>query len=254
MEIKYITIDKIVANKEQPRMYFDDEKIAMLAESIKQYGVLQPIIIKEDGELYKIIAGERRFRASVIAGLKEVPVIIKDADRYDTSRIAIVENLQREDLSAIEEAYAYQTLIRDYELTQSEVSKAVNKKPSTISNKLRLLKLDREVQEAIKVGKISERHGRALLSVDATEQKKMLAQIIDEEMTVSATEKKIKSRVKKRSNKSRVSKMVVSKDFKLAQNTIKQAVSLIEKTGANVDYQEVIAEDEVQFVIKVTKE
>lgn len=251
MEVKFIEISNIKANENQPRKHFDDEKIAQLSESISQFGVLQPIIVKEVGNGYEIIAGERRYRASLLANLKEVPVIVSQVDRYDASRIAIVENIQREDLSAIEEAYAYKTLIEDYELTQVELSDAVGKKPSTISNKLRLLKLSSDVQEAIKSGDISERHGRAMLNLDNEEQSQYLKKIVDDKLTVSKLESMItkKSKVKPRSKSKGI-----SNDYKIATNTIKQAVQMIERSGLKVKYEEYALEDGVEISIVVTRE
>ncbi len=251
MKVNYINVDLIVTNQNQPRKYFDDEKIEQLADSIKQFGVLQPIIVKANGERYEIIAGERRYRACLKAGLAQVPVIVSEVDRYDASRISIVENIQREDLSAIEEAYAYKSLIEDYDLTQVEVSEAVGKKPSTISNKLRLLKLVPDVQEAIKSGEISERHGRAMLSLSDDDQIKYLDKIKAENLTVSKLESIVEKEFEKKKPKAK--RVGISNDYKLATNTIKQAVSLIEQTGLKVVYNENALDDGVEINIVVTR-
>ncbi len=251
MKVIYIDIELIKANKNQPRKYFDDEKISQLADSISQFGVLQPIIVKEAQNGYEIIAGERRYRACLKANLKQVPVIVSEVDRYDASRISIVENIQREDLSAIEEAYAYKSLIEDYELTQVEVSEAVGKKPSTISNKLRLLKLASDVQDAIKSGDITERHGRAMLSLGEEDQIRYLNKIKTDNLTVSKFESIVgKDKSKKKSSSKRKG---ISNDYKLATNTIKQAISLIEQSGMKVQYEEFALDDGVEISIVVTR-
>ncbi len=252
MKVTSVDIKKVVINKNQPRKYFDDEKIIQLSNSIKQFGVLQPIIVKELDGKYEIVAGERRFRACLLANLNEIPVVISSVDRYNASRIAIVENIQRENLTAIEEAYAYKSLIEDYALSQAEVSEAVGKKPSTISNKLRLLKLDKKVQDAIKDGSITERHGRALLNVGKEQQIQYLEKVKKEQLTVSNLEK-IVSNSQNKPKKQGKKRIGVSNDYRLATNTIKQAISMIEQTGLKVFYEEESLKDGVFMSIKVTR-
>ncbi len=158
-------LSRIQPNLNQPRKSFDEEELKELADSIKQYGVIQPLILKKQGPLYEIVAGERRFRAARIAGLKEVPVIIRDIDDRTAREIAIIENIQREDLNAVEEALAYQSLIDEYGLTQEEVAERVAKNRSTITNSLRILKLEPEILDYLREGKISQGHARALLGI-----------------------------------------------------------------------------------------
>ncbi len=253
MNVKIIDINNIEANKDQPRKHFDDEKLAELAISIAQYGVLQPIIVSDDNGKYKIIAGERRFRASVMAGLKEIPVVVSEVNRYTADKISIIENVQRDDLSAIEEAVAYKSLIETYELSQTEVGKLIGKKPSTISNKIRLLKLGEDVKEAIASNQITERHGRAMLNLDEQLQTKYLEKIVSNNWTVKDLERDIekKSSVKKKSSNKQ--KMIVNKDFRLAVNTLKHAIDLIEKTGMNVEFDEELDGEDLLISLKLSR-
>ncbi|SFG72199.1 ParB/RepB/Spo0J family partition protein [Oribacterium sp. WCC10] len=170
-----IKLSRIQPDKNQPRMNFDEEKLQELADSIKEYGVITPIIVKQNGAFYEIVAGERRWRAARIAGLKEIPVIIKNVDERTSREMSIIENIQRDDLNPVEEALAYQSLIDDYGLTQEEVASRVSKNRSTITNSLRLLKLDDDVLEMLKEGLITQGHARALLVIEDTELRKKIA-------------------------------------------------------------------------------
>ncbi|MFV0499870.1 MAG: ParB/RepB/Spo0J family partition protein [Bacilli bacterium] len=248
MKINNISIDKIKVNKDQPRKVFDEEKLAELAVSIVQYGVLQPIIVKNDDDgTYTIIAGERRYRASVMAGLSVVPVVINDVKRYTADKIAIIENVQRDDLSAIEEAIAYASLIETYDISQSEIAKLIGKKPSTVSNKIRLLKLDNSVKDAILENVISERHGRAMLNLSMEKQKKLLEKILSKNLTVKEVEKEVK-KLGEEKKKKFTQKKIIGKNYRLALNTIKQAVKMIESTGMDVTMSEDLDEE---LIIKI---
>ncbi|MDG2835039.1 ParB/RepB/Spo0J family partition protein, partial [Vibrio parahaemolyticus] len=164
-----LNIEKIRAKKDQPRKSFDKESLENLADSIKENGVLQPLIVTKKGEYYEIVAGERRYRASKIANLKTLPCIIKDIDDVTASKIALIENIQREDLNPIEEAYGYKRIIEEYNLTQEELAKAIGKSRSYISNTLRLLNLDNRVIELIQNGELTMGHGKVLLSIKEEE-------------------------------------------------------------------------------------
>ena len=170
-----INISRIQPDKNQPRKDFDEIKLQELADSIKEYGVISPIVVKANGPFYEIVAGERRWRAARLAGLKEVPVVIKNVDERTSREMSIIENIQRDDLNPVEEALAYQSLIDDYGLTQEEVASRVSKNRSTITNSLRLLKLDEEILDMIKEGLITQGHARALLAIDDTELRKKIA-------------------------------------------------------------------------------
>lgn len=192
-EVK-IKITSIVPNSNQPRKTFDQAALEELAESIKQYGVLTPLIVKRVGENYEIIAGERRWRASQLAGIKEVPVVVRDYDDQKTAEIALIENLQREDLNAIEEAQAYQELMEIYNLNQEELAKKVSKNRSTITNALRLLKLESSVQQMLIDGLISSGHARAILGLENQEKQKQLAEeTVQNRLSVREVEKKVRS-------------------------------------------------------------
>lgn len=189
-EIVNIDIDKIYPNEVQPRKQFDEEKIKVLSESIKNYGVLQPIVVKMDeNKKYMIIAGERRFRASKLANKSQIPAIIKDIDMKDIMEIALIENLQREDLNSIEEALAYKSLIEHYNVTQEEISEAVGKSRPHITNTLRLLNLGQDVIDMIDSSKITAGHGKALLRiVDKKLQLQIAKKIEEEELSVREVE------------------------------------------------------------------
>lgn len=183
----------------QPRMNFDEDSLTELSESIKKYGVIQPIVVKKIEDHYQIIAGERRWRAAKQAGLKDIPVIIKDYDEQQIAEIALIENLQREDLNPIEEAKAYQSLIEKYHLKQEEIAEKVFKSRSVITNALRLLKLDEKVQTMLMEGLITNGHAKAILALEEKEQQITVAQkIVDEQLSVRETEKYIKNLLDKK--------------------------------------------------------
>ena len=188
-----IDIQKIETNPYQPRTHFDEEALAELAASIKQLGIIQPITVREtDSGQYQIISGERRYRASVIAGLTEIPAYIRHAEDNNMLELALVENIQREDLDAMEIAISYQRLIDECQLTQENVSERIGKKRSTIANYLRLLKLPAEIQLAIKQRQISMGHARALVNIKQIDlQQQMLQNIIEDELSVRQVEDKV---------------------------------------------------------------
>lgn len=187
-----IDINKIIPNKNQPRKFFDKDKISNLEESIKIHGVVQPIIVRKTSEGYEIVAGERRWRAAKNAELKEIPCIVKDLSEDKLVEISLIENLQREDLNDIEEALAYKGLVEEYGMTQERISKIIGKSRPYIANILRLLNLNKEIQQMITDGKISGGHGRALLRVDDNNlQREVAERIIKEELTVRESEKLI---------------------------------------------------------------
>ncbi|OUP72561.1 MULTISPECIES: nucleoid occlusion protein [unclassified Thomasclavelia] len=249
---KQIDIEKIKANENQPRTIFDDEKIAELATSIKENGLIQPLIVRKYNRNYQIIAGERRYRACKLAGLKTVPCIIKDIDDKQMDTYAIIENIQREDLTPIEEANAYKTLIDTYGMSQTELANKVGKKQSTIANKLRLLKLSDEVKDALKSKQITERHARAMLSLQPEKQEEVLHEVIDKSLNVKQTETLINKPPKiKKKNKGTVK--AVSRNFKIAINTINQATDLILKSGVEVTSETEENDDEYVIILRVKK-
>ena len=188
-----VNINLIEPNKEQPRQYFDEQALQELADSIKQIGIIQPIVVQKKDKYYVIIAGERRWRAAKIAGLKEIPVIVKDYTEKEIMEIALIENIQRENLNPIEEAKAYQKLIREFSLKQDEVAERVAKSRVTITNMMRLLKLDERVQDMIVEEMLTTGHARALLSIGKSDLQYQLAnQIYEENLSVRETEKLVK--------------------------------------------------------------
>ena len=197
-----VKVTAIEPNREQPRKDFNEEAMEELAESMKVYGVLQPLLVQKKGDYYEIIAGERRWRAAKLAGLKEVPVVIREYTKQQTMEIALIENVQREDLNPIEEAKAYQRLIQEFELKQEEIAARVGKNRVTITNSMRLLKLDERVQDLLIQNQITGGHARALLSVeDGQLQYELSGKIIAENLSVRETEKLVKSLSKKKNPK-----------------------------------------------------
>jgi ParB family chromosome partitioning protein len=197
-----IHINDIEPNKSQPRKKFDEDSLQELADSIKQFGVIQPLILQKRGKLYEIIAGERRWRAARIAGLKEIPAIIKDYTPQEIVEIALIENIQREDLNPIEEAQTYQRLIQDFQLKQDEVAERVSKSRVAVTNSMRLLKLDSRVQQMIIDDMISSGHARALIPIDnGDKQYNAACKVFDEKLSVRETEKLVKNIISDKANK-----------------------------------------------------
>lgn len=198
----FVNISLVEPNRNQPRKEFDKDALSELANSIKQYGILQPIIVQKNEDMYEIIAGERRWRAAKEAGLTEVPVIIRDYDKQKIMEISIIENIQRENLNPIEEAMAYQSLMEEYGLKHEELAERVSKNRSTITNSMRLLKLSDNIQQMIIDGKISAGHAKVLLSVENTsEQEKIAQELISKSLSVRELEKLVKQYIKPRKKK-----------------------------------------------------
>ena len=230
-----VNINKVEPNREQPRRKFEEDSLKELADSIKQYGVLQPLIVQQKDDYYEIIAGERRWRASKLAGLKKVPIIVKEYNDQQVLEIALIENIQREDLDPIEEALAYQRLISDYKLKQEEVADKVFKSRSAITNSMRLLKLDKRVQELLVAKEISSGHARALLAVEDKDRQYALAQMIaDKKLSVREVEKLVnqekdqKVKPQKAESPNKVFYQRMEEQMKQAMGT---KVKLVEKAG-----------------------
>lgn len=200
--VENIEISKIIPNRSNPRKKFDQDALEELAESIKLYGIIQPIVLVQDGDVYEIVAGERRYRAAKIAGLKEVPAIIKDLDNKSKDMISMVENIQRKDLNPYEEALAYDNMMKEYKLTQNELSQVVGKSRTFIANSVRLLSLDDKTISQLENGNITSTQARALLGVDDIEERnKYLQMLINKEITVNEVEKKISNAKKSKVNR-----------------------------------------------------
>lgn len=191
---KLVKINEVEPNRGQPRKDFDEDALLELSDSIKQFGILQPLLVQKKKDYYEIIAGERRWRAAKLAGLKEVPVVIKDYTNQEVLEISLIENIQRENLNPIEEAMAYKKLLEEFSLKQDEVAERVSKSRTAVTNSMRLLKLSERVQQMIVDDMISTGHARALLAIDDEEQQYILAnKIFDEKLSVRETEKLIKT-------------------------------------------------------------
>ena len=194
-----VKISSIIANEKQPRKNFNEEELSQLTESVKQYGVLQPLLVKKEGEKYRIIAGERRYRAAKEAGLKEIPVVIRDYTSQQAAEVSIIENVQRADLNPMEEAMAYQMLIDDYGLKQEEIAGKVSKNRTTITNALRLLKLSEKVSLMVAQGSLSAGHARTLVPVEDEDIQYALAkEVVEKQLSVRETERLVKQAGRKK--------------------------------------------------------
>lgn len=249
-----LDISLIHPNPYQPRLEFELAALEELSLSIQENGLLQPIVVREVYNGYEIIAGERRFRACRMAGLTSVPCRIMEANEMQTATMALVENIQREDLNAIEEAKAFVQMMRLSNLTQEELAKKVGKKQSTIANKIRLLNLTEEVQNEVISKNISERHARALLSLTSDQQRKALKEITNNNYTVQQTELFVQETFKpEKKRKIKVKGKGFSRNVQIARNTILQAIGLIEKTNMEVTYKEEDKENEYVITIRIKK-
>lgn len=252
-EVKQIPIDEIDTSPFQPRTIFDDERIEELCQTIRTHGVIQPIVVRLRNSRYEIIAGERRWRAVTKLGHATIPAIVREFNDSQTASIALIENLQRENLTAIEEAVAYQKLIELHELTQESLAQRLGKSQSTIANKLRLLALPDTVKTALIERKITERHARALLSLPEEElQLKILEEIITKELNVKQTEARIA--LLKEVNKAKKTKRIsFTKDVRLALNTIRQSISMVSDSGLPIKTDETDHDDHYEIVIRIPK-
>ena len=197
-----ISLDKITPNKEQARKFFDEKKLLELSESIKEYGILQPLVLRKDGDSFLIIAGERRYRAAKKAGLKEVPALIKEVSKEDADKISLIENIQRQDLNPIEEAIGYKSVMKEYDLTQEELSQAVGKSRQYIGNAIRILKLDERVIKFLEEGSLTTSHAKILLSIKDKEKQYIEAlRIIESGSSVKDTEDRLNKKRDKKEKK-----------------------------------------------------
>lgn len=230
-KIVYVSVDDIIPNRFQPRLAFDEKELNSLSDSIKKYGIIQPIVLRKTGEKYEIIAGERRYKASLLAGLNKIPAIINQTDDNTSAEIALLENLQRKNLTVIEESQSYKKLL-DRGFTQDEIASKLGISQSSIANKLRLLNLPKEVQEALLYNKISERHARSLLSLNNSKlQIDLLNRIINEKLTVKQTEEEISKILNENNN--------FSIDSEIKENNFESVKPVQE--FLNIDIPEVIS-------------
>lgn len=249
--LREILVEKIVPNKYQPRREFTEEKIKELAESIKQNGLLQSITVRDIGNgFYELIAGERRLRAIKYLQYPKTKAIVKELTDEQMATLALIENIQREELTPIEEAHAYQELLRINKLTQDELAKSLGKTQATVANKLRLLKLSKKVIDAINTKKITERHGRAMVKLDPSAQEKLLIQILSQNLNVSQTEEKIDTYLKIKKDTKVFNPTVNYDGQKIISKLIKEIAKLEEKYNINLNKEE--EETMESVVIKVT--
>lgn len=251
-----IDVGDIVSNPFQPRTVFDEDSIAELARTIHTHGVIQPIVVRRRNGRYEIIAGERRWRAVKSLGWSTIPAIVREMNDAQTASAALIENLQREGLTPIEEAVAYQQLLELHGLTQESLAQRLGKGQSTIANKLRLLHLPSGVQEALMTRTITERHARALLAIPSEElQLKLLAECIERGWNVKRMEERVQSVMSKLQNgpQRKPRKRGLSRDVRLALNTIRQSLEMIQKTGMPVSCEESDTNEYYEFVIRVPK-
>lgn len=221
--VETLRITQVEPNRNQPRRSFDDDKIDELAESIKEHGIIQPIIVVKNGEMYRIVAGERRWRAAKKLGLKEVPVVIRNYSEFEIAQIALIENLQRENLNPIEEAIGYQTLMSKYDMTQEDVSNKLGKSRSAVANSVRLLSLDEPIQQKLISGEITSGHARALLSISSPKIRlAVLESIIEKNLNVRQTESLAKQLEK---SKPRKKKPIINEQVKAQLEELENRLS-----------------------------
>ncbi|MDD9795634.1 nucleoid occlusion protein [Priestia megaterium] len=254
-EVKQIRVSSIIPNRYQPRTVFNEAKIEELALTIHTHGIIQPIVVRPtEGEEYELIAGERRWRAVQSLGWDTVPAIVKHFNDTETASVALIENLQREELTAVEEALAYAKLIELHNLTQEALAQRLGKGQSTIANKLRLLKLPVEIQEAIKQKLITERHARALIPLKNQEkQLQVLAEIIEKQLNVKQTEDRVVKLLEKQVKKPKAKRKAFSKDTRIAMNTIRQSLTMVSDSGISLNTEEEEFDEYFQFTIKIPK-
>lgn len=258
--ITYVSIDNIRPNPYQPRKQFNMAALEELCDSIRQYGVLQPINVRKiTSSSYELVAGERRLRAAIMAGLKEIPTIVVNVDDNDSAVMALIENLQREDLNFMEEAEGYNNLLIEHGFTQEELAQKIGKSQSTIANKIRLLKLPPLVKKIIADNNLTERHARALLKLhDEQLQLKVLKHVCEKGLNVKKTEELVERAIEKYTRESRektgekkVTRAI--KDIRIFVNTIRQAIDLMKKSGVNAKAAQLDRGEYVEFIVRIPK-
>lgn len=255
--VEELPTEKIFPNQFQPRTVFNEDKIAELAQTIKEHGIIQPIIVRKMGpDYYEIIAGERRFRASLTLEMETIPAVVQEMDDEEVAAIALIENLQREQLTPIEEAKAYRNLLDIQEVTQELLANRLGKSQSAIANKLRLLKLPEKVQAAVLNKQISERHARSLLALETEEQQlEVLQAAAENHWNVKQTETRIQDILTKKEAKpkKKSKQRAFSKDIRIALNTIKKSVSMVKESGMKLEVEEKESDDFYEIKIQIPK-
>lgn len=255
-EVIKIPVKNIEPNRYQPRSIFNHEKIEELAQTIHTHGMIQPIVVRktERPGFYEIIAGERRWRAVQHLEWETVPAILKNMNDAETASVALIENLQREELTVIEEAMAYAQLLEIHNLTQEALAQRLGKSQSTVANKLRLLKLPKSVQDALLEKKITERHARALIALkDEEKQEQVLLDILEKNLNVKQTEERIAKLLSNEPKKKKPRLKGFSKDMRIAMNTIRQSLNMVSDSGIDLETDEQEHDDFYQITIKIPK-
>lgn len=247
MKVVQIPVSMISANPEQPRKVFKDSELEELTRSVSEYGVLQPLIVKRtEGRQFILVAGERRLRAATLAGLKTVPAIIRELQDNEAALIALVENVQRENLNFLEEARAYKKLMEDFGLTQGDIARRVSKQQSTISNKIRILSLPEDIQTAIIENNLTERHARALLKLSGQEDRqKVINRVVSNGLNVKQTEKLIEDILQSKEKAERNKRKINYISYKIYLNTIKKAFNQVKDVEKNAKF---IESDKGEFL------
>jgi ParB family chromosome partitioning protein len=258
--ISYLSIDSVRPNPYQPRKQFSKSALEELRESIRQYGVIQPINVRKiTNNNYELVAGERRLRAAVMAGLKEIPAIVVNVNDNDSAVMALIENLQREDLNYMEEAEGYNNLINEHGFTQEELAHKIGKSQSTVANKIRLLRLSPLVKKILADNNLTERHARSLLKLnDEQLQLKILKHVCERGLNVKKTEELVEkvidkylNRDKEKPAEKKFSKTI--KDIRIFVNTIRQAIDLMKKSGVNAKAAQIDRGEYIEFIVRVPK-
>lgn len=252
-EVIQVPVDKIKPSRYQPRLKFDEEKLEELKESIQQNGLIQPLTVRPMEDYYELIAGERRYRACKKAGFTEIPCYVLSPTDDQAAQMALIENVQRQDLSAVEEAKSYLQIMKQAHLSQEQVAKKIGKSQSAVANKIRLLNLPDEIQNGVIDGQITERHARALLSVPEDKQKSVYQDIVKKGLNVRETEAYIETMNKPKKVHARQKTKGFSKNVQIGINTINQSIKMIEKLGIEVKSETEEADSEVRMIIRFPK-
>ncbi len=255
--LKELSVIAIKPNRFQPRSVFNEDKINELAATLAQHGIIQPIVVREVGDgKFEIIAGERRWRAALKLGWSTIPAIINNLNDNETAAIALIENLQREELSPIEEAFAFEKLLAIHMLTQERLAIQLGVSQSTIANKLRLLKLPESIQQFVLNKQISERHARALIPLkDESAQQTVVSEIIEKSLNVAQTEARVKKLLsgEELGEPAKPLKKIINRDMRIAFNTLRQSITMISDHGIAVESKEEEFDDYYQVTIKIPK-
>lgn len=250
-ETRELATNLIQSNRYQPRLNFDDDSLKELAESIKENGLIQPISVRPIENGYEIIAGERRFRAMTLLGFETIPCLISNVNDTQLAEMALVENIQREDLSAIEEAKAFLVMIENQALTQEKIAQKMGKSQSAVANKIRLLQLPQEIQDAVSAHQITERHARALLTATPDERVGIFKKVVGQNLNVRQTEALIEHHAQ--TPKKKPTTKGVTRNLQIAINTILASIAMIERTGIPVELKRTDKEDAIEFTIRFKK-